>query len=201
MSNEFTETEAQKALRPRALQRLKDPEGVLNSRLDAASALGVLYELASSPSTASAALALLHELQVNQVELELQAEELRRTRAELEAAAKRQTQIYDYSPVGCVTLDNGVVMREINLTAASMLGGRPDELLGRGLDSFLAPQSQRVLREMLDRVRIRGGTEPGALQLIAAEKPRCVHAAASLDPNGGGFLVALIDVAADAKAG
>jgi len=40
----------------------------------ATEAMGVLYELAAAPDTAADALALLHELQVHQVELELLAE-------------------------------------------------------------------------------------------------------------------------------
>jgi PAS domain S-box-containing protein len=176
---------------------LKGATAVTNSRLDASAALGVLYKLASSPATAPAALALLHELQVNQVELELQSEELRRTRADLEATVQRQTQIYEFSPAACLTVDRHATMRELNLTAGDMLGSAPDRLLGRSLDSFLCPQSQRVFHAMLDRVTQGGGTEAGELQLTAAGPARRVHAAASLDPDGRHFLVVLIDVAGE----
>ena len=43
---------------------------------------------------------LLHELQVHQVELELQNEELRNSRTQLEAAVSRYTDIYDFAPRG-----------------------------------------------------------------------------------------------------
>jgi hypothetical protein len=80
-----SETRVNRDLRRRALAQLRVPAGSHEARLNSSAALGVLHELASSPSTAEAALALLHELQVHQVELDLQDEELRRSRAELEA--------------------------------------------------------------------------------------------------------------------
>jgi nitrogen fixation/metabolism regulation signal transduction histidine kinase len=200
MSSVLTEAETQMALRLRALKRLKGVTAVPNSRLDASAALGVLYELASSSATAPAALALLHELQVNQVELELQSEELQRTRTDLEATVQRQTQIYEFSPAACLTVDRRTTMRELNLTAGDMLRSAPDHLLGRSLDSCLCPQSQRVFHAMLDRVTQGGGTEVGELQLSAASGPaRRVHAAASLDPDGRHFLVVLIDLPAEVK--
>ena len=47
---------------------------------------------------------LLHELQVHQIELELQNEELRNSRAQLEAAVSRYTDICDFAPVSYFTL-------------------------------------------------------------------------------------------------
>ena len=88
----------------------------------ATAAYGVLHELASSPTTAADALALLHELQVHQVELDLQAEELRASRMELEAALRRQIQLYDAAPVGHATIDPSCTLLELNLTGAAMLG-------------------------------------------------------------------------------
>jgi formate hydrogenlyase transcriptional activator len=43
---------------------------------------------------------LLHELQVHQIELEMQNEELRRSRAEVEAGLKRYTGPYGFYPRG-----------------------------------------------------------------------------------------------------
>jgi len=73
-------------LRLRAASRLPGAAGAKGAAGGATDALAVLHELASSPATAADALALLHELQVHQIELQLQDEELRRSRAELESA-------------------------------------------------------------------------------------------------------------------
>jgi PAS domain S-box-containing protein len=189
-------SESQASLRLRALQRLTGQNGSHEARLNASTAFRVLYDLASSPSTSAAALALLHELQVHQVELDLQDEELRRSCTELEAILSRQLQLYDFAPVGCVTVDRRTVLRELNLTAANMLGSERDRLLGRSLDSFLAPQSLRALHAMLTGLSNGSATAVEALQLVAGcGAPRQVHASASRDPDGQHFLVAFVDVA------
>jgi len=77
-------------LRARAAAQLTGSAGSLGSSVGAANALAVLHTLASSPDTAADALALLHELQVHQIELDMQAQELRESRAELESALRRQ---------------------------------------------------------------------------------------------------------------
>jgi PAS domain S-box-containing protein len=196
MTTDTNGAEGQASLRLRALQRLTGHNGSDDARLNASTAFRVLYDLASSPATSAAALALLHELQVHQVELDLQDEELRRSCTELEEILIRQVQLYDYAPVGCVTVDRSTVLRELNLTAANMLGSERDRLLGRTFESFLLPQSLRTLHSMLAGVSNGAPTEVAALQLLAGGgAPRSVHASASRDPGGQYFLVAFVDVA------
>jgi PAS domain S-box-containing protein len=196
MSSNVSGAKSERDLRLRALTQLKGPAGSHDKRLDAAAALGVLHELASSPSTAGAALTLLHELQVYQVELDLQDEELRRSRAELEAALARQVQLYDFAPVGYLTVDRGTALRELNLTAAGILGSERNQLLGRTLDSLLEPRSAHALHAMLDRLIEGASREVRALQLVAGHgERRNVLASATRDPDGRLFLVAFVDVA------
>lgn len=192
----------QAALRQRALARLSVAAGRQDGRHDAFAALGVLHKLASSPSSAAEALAVLHELQVHQVELELQEEELRRSHVEMEAAFYRQVQLYDFAPVGCLTIDRSSELREVNLTAADMLGCERGQLLGRSLISFLGLESASVLRAMLARLSEGAATTQGALQLEVGQGAlRSVHASARQDPGGRYFLIALIDVAEPQKPG
>jgi hypothetical protein len=165
-------------LRVRALQRLARPGASQDAAASAAGALGVLHQLASSPATAADALALLHELQVLQVELELQAEELRNSRAELEATLQRQ-----------------VVLHELNLPGAALLGSDRDNLLGRGLEGFLAPHSARALLAMLAHIDEGSRAEAGALELAARNGPsRVVQASVRADPAGGCYLVVMMDL-------
>jgi len=195
MSSDLIESEHQLGLRRRALQRLTGKYDAHDSRWNSSAAFRVLHELASLPSTSAAALTLLHELQVYQVELDLQDEELRHSRAEIEAALNRQMQLYDFAPVGCFTVDRRTALRELNLAAASMLGSERDQLLGRTLDSFIAPQSAQALHAMLDAVSDGARTEVGALQLTPRlGTPRSVHASANRDPDGENFLLAFVDV-------
>jgi PAS domain-containing protein len=179
-------------LRSRAVTHLKGP----GAQTDASAAFRVLYELASSPSTAPSALALLHELQVHQVEVDLQAEELRRSRVELEISLNRQVQLYDHSPVGQYRVDGNAVLSELNRTGAILLGSERDSLRGRSLESFLTPDSASTLRAMFGAVTQDAPVSFSDLHLRGAQhgQTRRVHASVCLDPAGGGFLIGLMGV-------
>jgi PAS domain-containing protein len=182
-------------LRLRARERLTGRADPAGAPVTASAALAVLHQLASSPATAADALALLHELQVHQVELDLQAEELRGTRGELEADLQRQRQLYDGAPAGLFTVDANGAIHELNLNGASLLGFAREALLGRPLGSYLAAQSARELLAMLERVAGGSHSEAGALEL--ADGPCAAHvvqANINADPAGGRFLVALLDL-------
>ena len=88
--------------------------------------------------------ALLHDLEVHQIELEMQNEELRLTGERLETARARFSDLYDLAPVGYVTLDaDGLILRA-NLTAAARLGVSRAELLGGPLTRFILSDDQDV---------------------------------------------------------
>ena len=65
---------------------------------------------------------LLHELQVHQMELEMQNQGLQCAQAEAEGEQEKYSDLYDFAPVGCLTLDREGTICEANLTGASLLG-------------------------------------------------------------------------------
>ena len=74
---------------------------------------------------------LVHELAVHQIELEMQNEELRQARDDLEKILEKYTDLYDYAPVGYCTLDHDGIIREINFAGAVLLGNDRSRLIGR----------------------------------------------------------------------
>ncbi|MHB1871527.1 MAG: PAS domain-containing protein [Steroidobacteraceae bacterium] len=156
----------------------------------------MLYDLASSPSTAPDALALLHELQVHQVELEIQDEELRRVHVELETSLKRQVQLYEYAPMGYLTTDRNAVLRDLNQMGATLLGVEADAARGRSLEGFLTSEGVATLRAMLARIVSGVPCEFADLHRRDARdaKTYCMHASACLDPAGEGFLIGLLGI-------
>ncbi|MDP3539821.1 MAG: PAS domain S-box protein [Azonexus sp.] len=65
---------------------------------------------------------VLHELQVHQIELEMQVEQLRNTQIELEKSRDSYRDLYEFSPVGYLTLGTDGRITEINLAGAAMFG-------------------------------------------------------------------------------
>jgi PAS domain S-box-containing protein len=88
------------------------------------------------------ALALVHELQVHQIELEMQNDELRRARLEAEEALAKYSDLYDFAPIGLFTLDEQGRIVESNLTGARILGVERLYLSKKSFRRFVAPKDR-----------------------------------------------------------
>src|SRR5439155_13731841 len=80
---------------------------------------------------------LSHELSVHQEELEMQNRELREMAHELEDSRNRYANLYDFAPVGYVSLNVRGEIQEINLTAAQMIGKERTHLMDRPIHLFM----------------------------------------------------------------
>ena len=180
------------ALRARAQAHLKgDASGTW---IDATQALRVLFDLATNADTAADALALLHELQVHQVELDLQTEELSQSLLQLESMVARQRQLYDASPCAQLLIDTQGRLVDMNETALHDLGVDRTgckRLMGQRMDvcltneSVLQVQSQLKSLHQSDRMcsfflilKIQGRN---AYQVCASLRPH---------PEGKGYVLA-----------
>ena len=85
---------------------------------------------------------LVHELQVHQIELELQNEELCNAQVELAHSRDRYSDLYEFAPVGYVTVDVQGKILECNLTAAEMLGVNRRILRRASFSRFIPRESQ-----------------------------------------------------------
>ncbi|HCE67932.1 MAG TPA: Fis family transcriptional regulator [Geobacter sp.] len=95
---------------------------------------------------------LFHELQVHQIELEMQNAELHQARCEIESALESYADIYDFTPVGYLTLDRDGTILAANLTAAGLLGIARSRLLGRRFGLFVADDIRQFFSEFLGKV-------------------------------------------------
>jgi PAS domain S-box-containing protein len=95
---------------------------------------------------------LLHELQVHQIELEMQNDELRQAQVALEASHARYTDLYDFAPVGYLTLDEAGLILEANLTAARQLAIPRSRLLQRPFPLLATREDREKLRIHLRQV-------------------------------------------------
>jgi PAS domain S-box-containing protein len=95
---------------------------------------------------------LVHELEVHQIELEMQNEELCKAREELETVLDTYTDLYDFAPVGYVTLDRDGVLLAANLNGATLLGVDRSRLIGRRFEPFVADESRPCFTPFLGKV-------------------------------------------------
>ena len=72
-------------------------------------------------------------------ELERQNEALKFSAEQVDLVREQFSDLYDYAPVGYVTIDDKSVIHRINLPAAAMLGGSRQELTGSRLLSVIRP--------------------------------------------------------------
>ncbi|MFB3764299.1 MAG: response regulator [Methanotrichaceae archaeon] len=89
--------------------------------------------------------ALVHELQVHQIELEMQNEELKRAKLEAEVALTKYSDLYDFAPFGLFTLDKHGVIREVNLAGAELLGTERSCLLNKRFELYVTLRDRSTL--------------------------------------------------------
>ena len=77
--------------------------------------------------------AVLHELEVSQIELEVQNQELVDSRHAVDESHDRYLNLYDFAPVGYMTLDKKGFIKELNLTAADLFGIERQRLINHSL--------------------------------------------------------------------
>lgn len=116
---------------------------------------------------------LLHELQVYQVELEMQNEELRQALAEqekMELLVGTYSDLYDFAPVGYLTLGRNNDIIAVNLTAAGFLGIARSRLIGRRFDRFVAPDSKLAFTSFHEKLFAPPGRKICELSLLTNRK-------------------------------
>ncbi|RZK51901.1 MAG: PAS domain S-box protein, partial [Hymenobacter sp.] len=92
---------------------------------------------------------LLLELETHQVELQLQHEELLAAHVAAETARAEYADLYEHSPVACVTLTAGGVIERVNYRARQLLGTDAGQLVGRRFLLFVAEPSRPACADWL----------------------------------------------------
>jgi len=95
---------------------------------------------------------LLHELSVHQIELEMQNEQLQHSYDEIQQEHNRYCDLYDFAPVGYLTLAPDSTILEANLTVTKILSIERSRLKGARFGSFITRVDLPVFNSMIQKV-------------------------------------------------
>lgn len=180
MSNDAPPSGKSAELRHRAEKRLKNqaPE-------------------ADSPCSPAQTQRLLHELQVHQIELEMQNEELRESRVQVEAALECYTDLYDFAPVGYFTLSIEGIIQKVNLPGARLLGLERSRLVGARFKTFVSGCTRSIFDSWLKEVFATQDKKTCVVSLVKEDQSRLVvEINATLSLNGQEARIVVADITA-----
>ena len=97
-------------------------------------------------------LKLIHELKMHQIELELQNEELALAKEDAEIAQKKYTELYDFAPIGYLSLSKAGDIIDANLSAERLLGKESSGLLTSRFGFFVTTDMRPYYNYFLDEL-------------------------------------------------
>ncbi len=95
---------------------------------------------------------VMHKLKVHQLELEMQQEELNQANIQLEKSREHYNYLYDFSPIGHISLSEDGVIVEINLTCTKIFAINRSNLLGARLAQFIALSDRPAFKNFLNGI-------------------------------------------------
>lgn len=139
--------------------------------------------------------ALLHELQVHQVELEMQNVALQEAQQLMEQSLERYTDLYDFAPIAYFTLDAAGIIQQANLAAARLVGIDRVDLIGRGFARLLVPGMRPRFNAFLKTAFGSEEKQTAEFDLLAPAAPPCsLSIDAQCAPGGTECRLVAIDI-------
>ena len=131
--------------------------------------------------------AILHELRVHQIQLEMQNEELGRAEAEADALRARYFDLYDLAPVGYITVSEAGIILEANLTAATMLGLPRPTLVKQPISRLILKEDRDIYYKMQKQLVETGEPQRCELRMVKHDGPTfCAQLSATAVQDAAG---------------
>jgi len=146
---------------------------------------------------------LFHELGAHQIELELQNNELQKAQEEADTLRSRYVELYDYAPVGYMSLDKDCRITEINLNACAKLGIERDKYISTRpvFHKYILPSDQVLFYQLSNRVKNTDVPQTAELRLVVLGKePLWVQLSATKAVQGEDVLRVVITDISERKA-
>jgi two-component system, chemotaxis family, sensor kinase Cph1 len=113
---------------------------------------------------------VIYELRVHQIELEMQNEELRKSRIELEDSRWQYFELYDLAPVGYLTIDAKGLIKRVNLTVADILGMPRENLINSTFISYISPNYRGTYHKHTQEVLKSQTKQQCEIELVSNNK-------------------------------
>ena len=115
--------------------------------------------------------ALLRELQVHQIELEMSNEELLRAQTAAQQASDKYHDLFDFAPIGYFRLDGQGRILEVNLAGAALLGLDRSTATKQRFGQFVAMEHRAAFAEFCKRVLATTAKQTCEIELRRNEEP------------------------------
>lgn len=145
---------------------------------------------------------VLHELQVHQIQAAMQHEALATAYAEVDAMRERYADLYDFAPIGHVTLGPLGVILDLNLAGAILLGITRSQKSRHRFGASVAPAYLPVFNRFFDATLNSKGKHFCEVALLPTEchGELFVRIEAVPDESGQECRMVLIDITAEKQA-
>ena len=114
------------------------------------------------------ACALVHELQVRQIELEMQNEELQHAYAAAQEASENYYDLFDFAPVAYFLWDAEGRILAVNLAGAALLGLNRKAMIETPFGQFVAQENRPAFADFCKQVLTTGLQQTCEIKLLCA---------------------------------
>ena len=119
--------------------------------------------------------ALVHELQVHQIELEMQNEELLRACVAAQEASEKYYDLFDFAPVGYFLWDAEGRILEVNLAGAVLLGLGRKAVIQKRFGQFVAQEDRAAFADFCKQVLPTGPKQTCEVKLLERTGRPCMR--------------------------
>jgi PAS domain S-box-containing protein len=142
--------------------------------------------------------ALVHELQVHQIELKMQNEELRSAQAAVAEVSRKYTDLFDFAPTGYFVWDELGAIREVNLSGAALLGLDRSAAMNKRFGQFVVLEDRPKFAAFCQRALTADSKQTCEVKILKDGQPVdvLVEGIATQDRQGQGRLcrAAVVDI-------
>jgi PAS domain S-box-containing protein len=140
---------------------------------------------------------LVRNLQLHQIELETQNRDLREAQTEIEQSRNRYADLFELAPLAYVSFDRRGVVLEANMTAATLMGRKRDEVSGFPFTALVQLRETQTFYLHLEACARSQSRVTGELQILVRNRAVFLHVVTMPQSGDAGEVVGFRSVFVD----